>query len=361
MSCSSSRSDLSVGDSHTDTIKVRGAAHEPHEQLTPEDQEYIDTLKKEYESEKRLTHCAETLLEAYREDAVSTDCFYERAAKKTRDWNKKHSQVRSELNRARRKASLAHSILLEQKRRLKKLTKLAQDREARLRHLTKCMLCPDTIRTPMMLMDCGHLFDRKCIFDHFTVQRASNAVISCPLCETRVGRRPVPCYSLRTSFDAQRKAIDQKSSIHDEDCDLTIRRQVAARFDETWSTRELASLRSFVPGDLEIPRTWDDNEDSEEGDNQEEEGDQPEEEVEEEEEGEDDEGGEGQPSSLDLDEDIDEEELEDEIEEEEEAMLEEEEKVEEERDDNEDDEEQVNLGGMTLKEMLIALEEEQTW
>ncbi|THU82098.1 hypothetical protein K435DRAFT_872679, partial [Dendrothele bispora CBS 962.96] len=129
---------------------------------------------------------------------------------------------------------------------------------------------------------------------------------------------------------------------------VATRRQIVERFERLWSNGEVSRLRSFVPGDLHIPTgpseeddmsvDEDDDDESEDGD-----GEQDQEEE--------------QSSYLELEEDVDEEELEDKIEDEVEDMLE----GEEELRNTDVDMEEGDASGMTLKEMLSSLEEDQTW
>ena len=63
----------------------------------------------------------------------------------------------------------------------------------------KCSLCNGIMRTPFTINECMHSFCKSCIFKYFYYNKNKEC---CPVCETKLGGRPIDTLNYDSSMSA---------------------------------------------------------------------------------------------------------------------------------------------------------------
>ena len=63
----------------------------------------------------------------------------------------------------------------------------------------KCSICLGIMRTPFTINECMHSFCKSCIFKYFFDNKTKDC---CPVCETKLGGRPIDTLNYDSSMSA---------------------------------------------------------------------------------------------------------------------------------------------------------------
>ena len=152
--------------------------------------EKIEEKEKEKDNERERSRDKEKERTKNAEEKKQSSKSGEEQKEEKEKKNKNEKIMNKNLSSSPEKSSQDNLIILPLEGAPKELSQYSSiklNKEALL-DLLKCPLCKGYYRTPYTINECMHTFCRSCIFKYFC---SSNQREKCPICDTKIGGRPM--------------------------------------------------------------------------------------------------------------------------------------------------------------------------